>query len=130
MKVILVLLSMASWQLDALAIRPVVVRPVESAPMRCCCCPSAAACRCGCDKPATESSGETVRLIVCPCGATPATAQQGVRTITGTEPLPCTISPAVEVLTPPHLGACLLDGENVHGPPPDLAFISTVVMLD
>ncbi len=130
MKAILVLLSMASWQLDALAIRPVVVRPVEAAPVRCCCCLSAAACQCGCQKPATESSGETVRLIVCPCGATPTTAQQGVRTMIGTEPVPCAITVEADIPASQRLGGRLLDGENIHGPPPDLSFISTIVMLD
>ena len=130
MKYLPALLSIASWQFAALAVKPEVVRAAGDEPVRCCCCASAETCPCGCDRPKEPRPDQTVRFVVCPCGASPASIPNTARVVVeSARSVVLTAVPAV-LVQPPAYSPISFDGKRVHDPPPDLPYIRTVIMLD
>jgi len=102
-------------------------QPIE----RCCCCPDRTVCRCGCDVPVGDrspSSPQEPRRLYCSCDSAPlGPLPAGYRTPTPRviETLPAdNFADASEPTR-----ACREASVFAHGPPPDLPFLRTIVLI-
>ena len=131
MKVSVAIFACLLWQFAAAVIPPTAAASAADELVQCCCCGPVQTCTCGCSKPAQdeEENQESTQVSGCSCdNLPPATPHSVSIRISQLRKL------SLEAPAPLSVGAddlCKdLDIREVaHGPPPDLARISTFILI-